>query len=82
MATDVSFSQAQAASFGVGLVRLRLGKRGAGDDGGRGVGRTDVAWKREEVNARALVTKDPRVPARSPGRRIMMTSARDWVSRP
>jgi hypothetical protein len=51
--------------------------RGAGDDGGRGVGRTDVAWARGEANTRAMVTNDPMSPARCErAGRIMMTSAR------
>ncbi len=51
--------------------------RRAGDDGGRGVDRTDVAWVRGETKTRALVTNDPMSPARCErSGRIMMTSAR------
>ena len=38
--------------------------RGAGDGGGRGVDRTDVAWARGEAKTRAMVTNDPRSPVR------------------
>ncbi len=64
----------QAASWGTGGVRN--GRR-AGDDGGRGVDRTDVAWARGEAKTRAMVTNDPKRPLRCEGDgRIMMTSAR------
>jgi hypothetical protein len=56
-------SHDQAASFGVRCVKGR--RRTSGDDGGWGVDRTDVAWVR---GYRALVTNDPRRPARcAPG---------------
>jgi hypothetical protein len=71
----VAVTPDQAASFGDFGVRT---EKRAGDDGGWGVDRTDVAWERGEAKTRALVTNDPSKPVR--GGRIMMTSAR--VSRP
>jgi hypothetical protein len=65
---------------GVGVGVGVVGRR-AGDDGGRGVDRADVAWLRGEASSRARVTSDPSSPGELGGR-IMMTSASDAVSRP
>ena len=67
----------RSASGSVVGTRGGVNGRGAGDDGRRGVDRTDVAWARGEANTRAMVTKDPMSPARCErAGRIMMTSAR------